>query len=170
MNSSHLTYVVPVGNTTCGHKFTALYTRHKRLQRVGRTLRDRGEESAPHAAMLKCRQRARGAKTRNFLENDVGGRLVERTMVLNCCAQAYFNKLFATDRAVSTYSERQAFATAWVVCTTDQLLDELREECTSRNVEILSGKACMAAQCDHADFSAFKSDSLECLGNDGKPK
>ena len=78
---------------------------------------------------------------------------------MNTGVQEYLNRVFAADGAVTKYSERLQFiGRNHISVACDETLGDLREECIRRNLEILSGDACVILLATYTQYFQYDSD------------
>ena len=89
-----------------------------------------------------------------WLEKDFYALKIERAVVLNQGVQVFLNKCFAADAVVTTYSQQLQFLAGPCVEPSEDM-QKLREECITRNYEILSGDAalgCLSAYSEYFNY------------------
>ena len=103
---------------------------------------------------IRHKQNIRGGLAVEFLEEDVGGRLLERLMVLNTGVQHYLNKCLQADKLVTEYTAMLQRVPAGATARPTAELMEARKSCIRVNHEIISGDAAIVALSDYSEFFA----------------
>ena len=117
-----------------------------------------GDENVDHSSqMVQHKTRVRGGKTVDMLEEDENALEVEYCLCLNSGVQAYLNKCFAADAAVSEYLKHVQFIPSATDAAPSEDILELRSKCIRLNLDILLGKAAdelLAIYSSYFDFTA----------------
>ena len=107
---------------------------------------ERAENEITRAALagrevdVKAKQLVRGGKVVKFILSDMGGRKVEKALVMNAPLQHYLNITFAAEAATHTYVQMAMALIPGVSKPTDEMR-RARAEAIRLNSRILSGDA-----------------------------
>ena len=129
---------------------TAVYTQ--------KTIED--AESAQNAALrrgdvdFKAARTVKAGKVLTFMRANKDGRHLHHAMLLNCPAQHYLNRLFATDKKLNELTAKLQCSPANVpdVLTEWPFTDELEEQCRAANMKFLNGEYFDDLACEYSAF------------------